>query len=251
MSQFERSAPASENPDRQSLRLAGALLAVGTVIYLVVTPLLHPGGGADPIAEFEGYANSRWWEISHSLQFLGWVIIAFGWLALVHGLNVSTGVRGLVSRFAAASAVAVIALNGAVYAVDGVALKQAVDVWINVQPAEESAYLAAVEGVRGVEWGLRGYEAYTVGLTLILIASVIVSTARVSRAIGYLMGLTGLVYIAQGIWYGGLHTATSDHAALGSVSYYALVLVLILAIWLLVVARRMPAPAAEAGRAVS
>jgi hypothetical protein len=84
---------------------------------------------------------------------------------LVHVFNVNTGIRGLVSRFGAASAVAVIALNGAIYAVDGVALKQAVDAWVEKPPAAQPAYLAAVEGVRGVEWGLRGYGAYTFGLT--------------------------------------------------------------------------------------
>ena len=63
----------------QALRLSGGLLIVGTVVYAVVTPLLHPGGGADPTAEFEGYAHSRSWEIAHTLQFASWVILAFGW----------------------------------------------------------------------------------------------------------------------------------------------------------------------------
>ena len=51
-------------------------------------------------------------------------LVVAGILALFFALNVSSGIRGVVNRFAAASAVAALALNGALYAVDGVALKE-------------------------------------------------------------------------------------------------------------------------------
>jgi hypothetical protein len=211
------------------------LLIAGEAIYAVATPF-HPGGG-DPLAEFVMYAGSRSWATVHSIQFASAILVAFGLLALVHGLNVSSEVRGLINRFAGALAVAGIALNGAVYAVDGVALKQAAVAWINGPAAVQPALFAALEGVRGVEWGLRSYAAYTIGLALVLLAIVIVSTAQVPRAIGYLMCLTGLVYLALGVGYGSLYTAISDHLLVGNVSYYLSVLVLIWAIWLLIITR--------------
>lgn len=235
--------------DRRSLRVAAALLIVGEAIYAVATPL-HPAD-KDPISEFVMYAGSQSWATVHAVQFASSVIVTFGLLALVHGLNVSSGIRGLVNRFAAASAVAGLALNGAVYAVDGVALKQAADAWVSGTLATQPALFAAVEAVRGPEWGLRSYAGYTLGLTFILLAVVIVSTARVPRAIGYLMGLTRLVYVALGVGYGSLYTALSDHVMIGNVSYYLLVLVWICAIWLLVVTWRMKEPDPDSFRSSS
>lgn len=228
----------SLNPNRQSLRLGTALLIIGAVLYMIVTPLLHPGGGT-PIAEFQSYAASRSWAAVHSIQFACSVMAAFGLLALVHGLNVTSGTRGLINRFAAATAAALIAINAALYAVDGVALKTAVDGWMSRPAAARPAFLPAVEAVRGVEFGLRGYVAYTTGLALILLAVVIVSTARIPRVVGYLMGLTGLVYIAQGVGWIGLRTVISEHALEGNISYYVLLLVLAWSIWLFLVASRM------------
>lgn len=242
-------APTEGSPpiNRQSLRLGAALLIIGAVVYMIVTPLLHPGGGT-PIAEFQSYAASRSWATVHSIQFASAVIAAFGLLALVHGLNVTSGARGLINRFAAAAATALIAVNAALYAVDGVALKVAVDAWISRPAAARPAFLPAVEAVRGVEFGLRGYVAYTTGLALVLLAAVVVSTARVPRVIGYLMGLTALVYIAQGVGWVGLRTVVSEHALEGNMSYYVLLLVLAWSIWLFVVASRMKQPDTRALR---
>lgn len=224
--------------DRQSLRIGAALLIAGAVVYAVVTPLFHPGGGPDPITEFVMYADSRSWTLVHAVQFASSVAIAFGLLALAYGLRAEVGIPGLVKRFAAASAVAGIALNGALYAVDGVALKEAVDAWVSSPPQTQPAMFVAVEGLRGLEWGLRSYVAFTSGLTLILLAIPVVRAAPLFRFIGYLMGLTGLAYVAVGVGYGASGTALTDHSLVGNVNYYLLVLVVIWATWLLVVAMR-------------
>jgi hypothetical protein len=226
--------------------VAAVLLILGELVYAVATPM-HPGG-TDPIDQFVMYAADSSWGAVHAIQFASAIIIAFGVLALVHGLNVDSGARGLVNRFAGAAAVAGIAVNAVVYAVDGVALKQAADAWVSGPASAQPALFAAVQAIRGVEWGLRGYAAYTLGVSLVLLAIVIVSTARVPRTIGYLVGLTGLVYIGLGAGYGAGYTALSDHSAVGNISYYLVVLVWIWAIWLLVTAWRMTEPDAEVVR---
>lgn len=43
------------------------------------------------------------------------------------------------------------------------------------------------------------YQRGMLGLTLLLCAAAIVGTARMPRPIGYLMGLSGLAYVVQGI----------------------------------------------------
>jgi hypothetical protein len=222
--------------DRKSLLFSAALLIAGEVVYQVAE-LFHPEGGITANDVFTSYANSPSWALVHEAQFASSAMVIFGILALFFALGVTSGIGMVVSRFAAASAVAALALNGALYAVDGVGLKQAVDVWVSAPASQQSAFSAVVQGIRGVEWGMRSYVDFTTGLTLVLFAVVIVSTARIKRLIGYIMGLSGLAYIAQGYGYGTGYTAISDHFVLNSTNYQFLIFVW--AIWLLVSAWRM------------
>jgi len=97
-----------------------------------------------------------------------------------------------VGRFAAALAAAALALYGALQAMDGIALKHAVVAWTNAPEAQKATRFATAETVRWLEWGMNGYQLFTFALALILFAIVIVGTARVPRAIGFLMGLAAI-----------------------------------------------------------
>jgi hypothetical protein len=70
-----------------------------------------------------------------------------------------------------------LALTGVVYAVDGVALKQAVDAWASAPAAEKATRFANAEAIRWLEWGVRSYQDLMLGLALVLYAIVIVWTA--------------------------------------------------------------------------
>jgi len=85
-----------------------------------------------------------------------------------------------------------LALYGVLQAVDGVALKQAVDAWASAPEVEKSVRFASAEAIRWLEWGVRSYQSFMLGVTFLLFAIVIVWIARTSRAIGVLMGLSGL-----------------------------------------------------------
>src|SRR4051812_14561100 len=65
----------------------------------------------------------------------------------------STGV----GRFVAVSVVVALALYGVLQAVDGVALKHAVDAWANAPEAQKAARFASAETVRWLEWGMNSY----------------------------------------------------------------------------------------------
>ncbi len=222
--------------DRKSLLFSAGLVIAGEVLYQVAL-FFHADSGPSAKDEFTAYANSASWALVHEGQFAGYAIVIFGMLALFFALNVNAGLMGVVNRFAAASAVAALALHGALYAVDGVGLKQAVDAWVSAPASEQSTFFAVVQGIRGVEWGMRSYVDFTTGLTLVLLAIVIASTARISRPIGYIMGLSGLAYIAQGYSWGTGYTSISNNFVLVEKSYQFLILVW--AIWLLVSAWRM------------
>jgi hypothetical protein len=98
----------------------------------------------------------------------------------------------------------------------------------------ESDPLPSAETIRWLEWGTRSYQSFMFALTLILLGGAAALTARLPRALGYLMALSGLAYIVQG-WVLGAEgfTATNTSAILAG---YVLILAWI--IWLVVVAWR-------------
>jgi hypothetical protein len=94
--------------------------------------------------------------------------------------------------------------------------------------------------VRWLEWGMNQYQIFMFALALILLATVIVGTARVPRAIGYLMGLAAVPMLVQS-WVVGTEGFAVPLLA-GSLSTVALPLMLAWSIWLLIVAWRMKEP---------
>jgi hypothetical protein len=221
--------------DRPLLRLSATLLLVGQLLYVVIT-LFHTGGEANHHPTiFTAYAASRIWTAVHVAQFACIAIFLSGLLALFSSLDVQTGTARLTSRLGAASTTATLALYGVVLAVDGVALKQAVNAWVDAPEAEKAARFAAAEAMRWLEWGARSYENFTLGFA-VLLAAAVVRTAPIPRAIAYLMALSGLTYLVQG-WLAGAEGFSPTHTI-------AIVLAEVLnatwMTWLLVVAWRMP-----------
>jgi hypothetical protein len=234
---------------RPSLRLAATLLLVGQLLYIVITQL-HTGGEANNHpAIFAAYAASGIWTAVHVGQFAAMAIVLAGLLVLVFVLDVQAGTARWAGLFGAASAVAALALYGALQAVDGVANKQADVAWVSAPEAEKAARFASAEAIRWVEWGMRSYHAFALGLALLLVAVAVARTAWVPRPIAYLMGLSGFTYLVQG-WVVG-EEGFSQTMSIAIV--LAWVLGLAWMIWLGVVAWRMQdsAPHRLAGSAVA
>src|ERR687885_378210 len=225
--------------NRAALRLSATLL-FGGVLLSVLAGYFHPA--REPAnnhqASFAEYAGSTLWTTVHLGQFVGMVVLIAGLLVLFVALNVDSGMPGWLARFGAIAAGVALALYGVLQAVDGVALKQAVDAWVRAPAAEKAARFASAEAIRWLEWGVRSYHSLMLGLALILFGSVIVVTARLPRPVGYLMGLSGLAYLAQGWVLGaeGFSNTNTLPTLLGIIS------VLAWSIWLLVSAWRMHEP---------
>ena len=168
--------------DRSSLRLSATLVVIGEVLFALVTALFHPDGDANnhPVV-FAEYASSASYTAVHFVQFVFMAVLLLGLFVLSFALDVRSGALGWVGRFAAVSVVVALALYGVVQAVDGVALKHAVDAWANAPEAEKATRFASAETVRWLEWGMNSYQTFTFALALILLAAVIVGTARVPR----------------------------------------------------------------------
>ena len=220
---------------RTSLRLSATLLLVGQLLYIVIT-LFHTGGPANNHpAIFAAYAASGTWTVDHLGQFAAMAILLAGLLALFFALDVQTETAKWAGRFGAASAVVALALYGALQAVDGVANKLADVAWVSAPEAEKAARFASAEVVRWIEWGMRSYQAFTLGLALLLFAVAVMRTAWIPRPIGYLMVLSGLTFLAQG-WVVG---SEGFSLMMSNAIVLAEVLDVVWMIWLVVVAWRM------------
>src|SRR5215217_38224 len=224
--------------DRSLLRLSATLVVIGEVLFAIVT-LFHADGDANNHrVVFAEYASSASWIAVHFGQFVFMAVLLAGLLVLSFALNVRSGVLGWVGRFAAVSVVVALALYGVLQAVDGVALKHAVDAWASAPEAEKATRFASAETMRWLEWGMSSYQTFMFALALILLASVIVWTARVPRPIGYLMGLAAIPNLVQSLVVG----TEGFSATLRVPSLLALPLMLAWSIWLLIVAWRMKEP---------
>ena len=219
--------------DRTSLRLSATLLLLGQFLYVVVT-LFHTGGDANnhPVI-FAAYAGSGAWTGVHVAQFVCVALLIAGLLALSFALDGEPGTTSWVSRIGGALAVVALALEGALQAVDGVANKQADIAFVTATDAEKAARFASAEAIRWIEWGMRSYQAFALGLALLLFAVAVVRTAWLPRPIAYLMGLSGLVFLAQGWVVGseGFSPTMSNAIVLAEVLNLAWMIWLIVAAW--------------------
>jgi hypothetical protein len=224
---------------RTSLRLPSLLLFVGVVVTFVAG-LFHTDRSPanDHVAAFTDYANSTIWTVVHLGQFVGMAIFLAGLLALYAALRTDPGTPVWPSRFGAVAAVVALALYGVLQAVDGVALKQAVNAWMAAPEAEKTVRFAAAEAIRWLEWAVRSYQSFVLGTALLLFAAAIVGAARVPKAIGYLMAVSGLAYLAQG-WIIGAEGFSANNTLPTLLGYLAL---LVWTVWLLIHAYRAETP---------
>jgi hypothetical protein len=203
----------STNGTARSLRLSAKLLMAGQLLYITVTQL-HTGGDAnDHHAIFSAYAESGIWTAVHIAQFAGVAVLVAGLLGLFSAVRGRVGSAEWAVMFGAASSTAALALYGALQAVDGVALKQAVNAWVGAPAADKAARFATAEGIRWLEWGLRSYHDFALGVALVLAAVVLARTAGVARPISYLAGLAGGAYLLQG-WELGATAFSHGHSML-------------------------------------
>ena len=228
--------------DRSALRLAATLVLIG-ILLAVVAQFVHTtiDGSVSSInnhpAEFLVIAASDNWTVVALAQFVATAFIAAGLLAVSFALNLTAGIPMVVNRLGAVAAVVSVALAGVAYAVAGVGLKQAVDAWVQAPVAQQGASFASAETLAWLQWGITSYQTFIFGLALVLVATAIVWTGRITRPIGVIMGLQGITYLVVGWDVGTEGLALSG--LLGVAYYLGSALLFIWMVWLLIVAWRM------------
>ncbi len=140
----------------------------------------------------------------HDLQFLSAAVVVAGLLTAGRALQRVGVPRSLVQvgDAAAAATVALIAVN---MAVDGVALKRAVDAWAAAEPAGRASRFAAAEAVRWLEWGVNSFFAILLGIALLTVAAGLLRQAHLGtrvRLAGVTGALAGVLLVVNGLAVG-------------------------------------------------
>ena len=197
--------PTTEDPtphnthDKPLLRLAATLGIVGVALQ-VVMDRLHPHH-VDPnnsVAVFREYAESHDWTWVHIGQFAGTLFIVVGLIALARSLSRQRGVAGALGVVGALTGLLVAAVFTVQMAVDGVALKAAIDAWTHASAADQTAAFQVAESVRWTEKGLGGFFQMLEGATLLALGLSIAFGHRYPKWLGWVGGLAGVTMIAGG-----------------------------------------------------
>lgn len=177
----------------------GALAAFSGVPTLLTATLLHPldADPGDPRAAFQEYAADPLWVASHLGQFLGMVLLAVALLALADAAR--TDRARAWARIGILGTAASVAVAAALQAVDGVALKVAVDRWAQATGDQQLRSFEAAFAVRQVEIGLVSLLSLLFGLTLMAYGTSLLHGAHAWKWLGWLGLAGGLATAAGGV----------------------------------------------------
>jgi len=185
-----------------SLLRVGALLGGIGVLMQVPMDRLHPHHSApnDSAAAFREYAASQAWTIVHIGQWLGMLLIVFGLVSLARGLARQRGIAGGLGLLGGVTAVLVAAVFTVQMAVDGVALKSAIDAWVGSDsPIGRAATFQVADGIRDIEKALSAFFHLLNGSTFLLLGLSVAFGRYCPRWLGVCGGLAGIGFLVAGV----------------------------------------------------
>jgi len=179
----------------------GALALPLGVILLIASTLLHPSR-EDPMdnpAVFREYAEHEAWIAVHFGQWFAGLLFFAGLVAMYYSLSQRPGRAALPARLGLAAVVVTAAALTMLQAVDGVALKWAVDSWTSASADQAGVYFAAAEVLRWTEYSLQSYFSILFGLTLLFFGLAIALGAVYPKWTGWLAVICSIGWIVHGL----------------------------------------------------
>jgi hypothetical protein len=183
-------------------RIGAVLLPLGIILFVVSTAIFHPHreNPMDNPAVFMEYAQSDSWVVVHFAQWVAALLISGGLIALYYAIRTKPEAgAGVAARFGLVTAVLTATAFTMLQAVDGVALKWAVDAWADPPADQQGAAFAAALAVRWTEYALQSYSNILLGLTLLLYALAMALGARYPRWLGWLAAGSGVAWIVHAV----------------------------------------------------
>jgi hypothetical protein len=249
--------------ERPMLRMGSISFLAGLAIAVVSTFIFHPSGTGEELMNnpfiFAVYAEDDLWIATHIGQFAGLLLIyAGGFVALFRLLSRSDSGTvasalawfGLVTSILTASALTIL------QALDGIALKIAVDTWYAIpsspsasseagngggREGEKAIALRVAEGLRWTEWGIQAYYRMLQGAIALIFGVAIAKSAILSRWIGAVGIAAGVAGIAAGVVtaYVGFSSVRDPVADLSTLLLYPWIIILGIFMWRKTRAKKM------------
>ena len=195
----------AQNPpqfQRPLLRI-GSIAFLAGVIIAIVSTAIHPSteDPANHLLVFAEYANSDSWIAVHIGQFAGGIMVFAGGFVALYRLLVQSESSmasvlawiGLALAIMTASAIAIL------QAVDGIALKMAVDSWVAAPTEEKAITFRVAEGIRFIEYGTNSIFRILQGTVAVIFGIAIIKSKLLSRWIGGAGVVIGAVTIYAGL----------------------------------------------------
>lgn len=182
-------------------RIGAIALPLGVILFVVVTAIFHPHREApmDNPAVFMEYAQSDSWVAIHFAQWFAALLLICGFVAIYYSITTTPEANAAVARFGLAAALLAGAALTMLQAVDGVALKWAVDTWASAPADQEGTLFATALTVRWTEYALQSYSFILLGLTLILYGLAISLGTIYPRWLGWVAVASGVAWIVHGV----------------------------------------------------
>ncbi len=153
----------------------------------------------DNVAIFREYAQSDIWTTVHLSEYFGFLLLLGGLVALYYSVSTGTGAGAGVAPFGLAAVGTAAASFTVLQAVDGIALKRAVDAWVSAPAEQESAAFAAAEAVRWIEMGMNSLSCFLAGLSLFLYGVAITLGTVYPRWTGLIAAVSGVALMYNGV----------------------------------------------------
>src|SRR5918999_1573148 len=176
----------SSDLERPMLRMGSIAFFAGLAIAIGSTAI-HPTGTGEELMNnpfiFAVYAEDPLWIASHIGQFAGILLIfAGGFVALFRLLVKSeSATASALAWFGLVTAIITASTFTILQAVDGIALKIAVDTWYAIPPTadgqEKAIAFRVAEGIRWTEWGIQAYYRMLQGTVAIIFGVAIAKNA--------------------------------------------------------------------------
>jgi hypothetical protein len=170
------------------------------IVVILVSEYFHPSR-EDPMdnpAVFMEYAHSDIWTTVHLAEYFGFLLLLGGLVALYYSVSAKPGVGVGLAPFGLAAAVTTAASFTVLQAVDGIALKRAVDAWASAPAEQETAAFAAAEAIRWTEIGMNSLSFFLSGLTLLLYGGAIALGTVYPRWAGWIALVSGATLMYHG-----------------------------------------------------
>jgi hypothetical protein len=207
--------PHQEMPADAALFRMGAIsMVLGLLLGIGVSPF-HGGTPPEDLqAILPQIAANDYWVVVHLAQFVGDVLMLFGFVALYRSIieGASTGASPALARMGIVVAVVAEGVYAVNQAVDGIANKFLAQEWVSAAPAEKADAFRLADAVRHIEIGTSSLWALSWGITLLLFGLALALGRAYPRFLGWIAIAVGAsqVVSALSLAYNGFPGPSSE-----------------------------------------